>query len=328
MQHLRVVFMGTPDFAVPTLQALIEGPHEVVGVFCQPDKAKGRGKKVQMPPVKEIALEANVPVFQPDTLKTEDIKECLHELRPDIVVVVAYGKILPPWLIHQPQWGCINVHASLLPAYRGAAPIHWAILNGDTTTGITIMQMDEGLDTGDILVQTEIEIEPEETTGELFDRLALLGGSMINEAIDGLVVGTVTATPQDNSCATHTRKVTKDMGYLQWQEDAVVLARKIRGLSPSPGCVTFLNGKRLKIWKAYALTEAGVAHEFPGAQVGAVGTVIGINDNGFAVQTGNGVLAITEVQPENKKRMKAGDFCRGHQLKAGMVFDEQYAQSM
>lgn len=320
MNSLRVVFMGTPDFAVPTLKALIDGPHEVVGVFCQPDKQKGRGKKVQMPPVKECALEANLTVYQPDTLRDEAAETLLRSLAPDVIIVVAYGKILPPWLIRLPKYGCINVHASLLPKYRGAAPIHWAILNGDTETGVTIMQMDDGLDTGDMLDVVRTDIKDGETTGELFDRLAVMGGEVINDILEKTQAGELQPVPQDDAKATHTTKITKEMGAIDWQNSADVLANQIRGLNPAPGCFTFLDGKRLKIWQAKALSEADMKGEnLPSGKT--VGTILAVGDKDFTVAAGEGALRVFEVQPDNKKRMTAGDFCRGHQVKAGLIFN-------
>ena len=212
--------MGTPDFSVPTLEALIKAGHSIVGVYCQPDKQKGRGKQVQMPPVKVAALNHNLPVFQPVTLRDEQVQAELEALNPDVVVVIAYGKILPPWLIRLPQYGCINVHASILPKYRGAAPIHYAILNGDTKTGVTIMHMDDGLDTGDIIDIVETDILCGETTGQLFERMALLGGKTIVPVLTRWVNGEIVATPQDDTMATHTAKITKEMGQIDWSKPA------------------------------------------------------------------------------------------------------------
>lgn len=320
MNLLRVVFMGTPDFAVPSLQALIDGPNEVVGVFCQPDKQKGRGKKVQMPPVKECALAADVAVYQPNTLRDEAAQNLLESLAPDIIVVVAYGKILPPWLIRLPKFGCINVHASLLPKYRGAAPIHWAILNGDTETGVTIMQMDDGLDTGDILDVVKTDIKDGETTGELFDRLAVMGGEVINDILRKAQAGELQPVKQDDAKATHTTKITKEMGAIDWEKSAISLANQVRGLNPAPGCFTFLDGKRLKVWQAEALTMDDMKqHNLSAGQ--KAGTILAVNEQDFVVAAGEGVVRVLEVQPDNKKRMSAGDFCRGHQVKAGLIFN-------
>ena len=204
--------MGTPDFSVPTLEALIQAGHSIVGVYCQPDKQKGRGKQVQMPPVKVAALEHDLPVYQPVTLRDEQVRAELEALQPDVVIVIAYGKILPPWLIQLPQYGCINVHASILPSYRGAAPIHYAILNGDSKTGVTIMHMDDGLDTGDIIDIVETDILPGETTGQLFERIAVLGGETIVPVLTRWVNGEIVATPQDDSMATHTTRLQRKWG--------------------------------------------------------------------------------------------------------------------
>lgn len=316
MKSLRIVFMGTPDFAVPTLAALIEGPHEVIGAFCQPDKQRGRGQKITMCPVKETALKHDIPVYQPVTLRDEASEQLLHELNPDLIVVVAYGKILPPWLIALPQYGCINVHASLLPKYRGAAPIQASILNGDTETGVTIMKMDDGLDTGDILKVVTTPIKPLETAGQLFDRLAVMGGESINSVIYDWITGSIKPVKQDDAKATYAGKITKEMGLIDWKENARALSFKIRGLNPAPGCYTYFNGKRLKVWLAQAADAVSGSDNAPG-------TIVKVSENSFYVAAGEGVLEVLEVQPENKKRMSAGDFCRGHQVKAGMAFNEQ-----
>lgn len=308
---MNIVFMGTPDFSVPTLQALAQGPHKITGVFCQPDKEKGRGKKIQLPPVKEAALDLGLPVYQPQSLRTEESENLLNSLAPDLIIVVAYGKILPTWLLELPKYGCINIHASILPKYRGAAPIHWAIINGDKVTGVTIMQMAEGLDTGDMLKVFETDILPNETTGELFDRLSLVGAKHINDVVEELTAGKLIPVKQDDSKATFTSKITKEMGLIDWHNNAVSLENLIRGLNPAPGCYTFIDGKRLKIWQAKRKVDA-ISSE-------SEGTIIEINKSSFSVNTGDGILEITEVQPENKKRMQAGDFIRGHQLQVGTI---------
>lgn len=321
MEPLRIVFMGTPDFSVPTLEALVHSGHHVVGVYCQPDKQKGRGKQIQMPPVKEAALSFNIPVFQPITLKDEVVQQELEALQPDVVVVIAYGKILPPWLITLPQYGCLNVHASILPKYRGAAPIHYAILNGDAETGVTIMHMDNGLDTGDIIDIVKTDILENETTGELFERIATLGAETIVPVMERWVRGEITATPQDNDVATHTSKITKEMGHIDWHESSQTIANLIRGLNPAPGCFTYLNGKRLKIWKAISIDNNDASlTSVPSSS--EPGTIVSTVDS-LVVKTGHdGYVLITEVQPENKKRMAATDFINGHQLKGGMAFDK------
>lgn len=314
MSPLKIVYMGTPSFAVPTLQALIEEGHEIVGVFCQPDKQSGRGKKIQRPPVKEVALSHNLSVYQPVTLRDSKTEELLKSLAPDLIVVVAYGKILPPWLIALPKYGCINVHASILPSYRGPAPIHWAILNGDTETGVTIMKMDNGLDTGDILYIQRVMIDEKETAGELFHKLSILGGTCINKVIDGYVGGNIIPTPQDHDKATFTNKITKDMGRISWKDSARNIVNRIRALNPAPGCYSFINGKRLKIWEA-TISDMPTTMEKPG-------TILAVTKRSFVVLTGEGSLEITMVQPENKKAVNAGDYCRGYQISKGLQFEE------
>ena len=297
MNPLRIVFMGTPDIAVPTLQALIDSPHTVVGVLCQPDKPKGRGNKLQMPPTKELALEHDIPVYQPKSLRNEEAEELLQVLAPDIVVVIAYGKILPPWLIHQPPLGCINLHASLLPKFRGAAPIQYAIL----------------------------PVTEEDTSGTIFTALAKLGAQMIVPAVDALQSGTLTRVPQNHEEAIETGKITKEMGHLNFTEPAHTLAAKIRAFNPSPGCYTFLEGKRIKFWHAKVDPTSKYAPEHLQGACGypKEGTIVHVDKESFSIFTGHGVLRVTEVQPENKKRMNAGDFARGHQLAVGACFGDE-----
>lgn len=323
--------MGTPGFSVPTLQALVEAGHSIVGVYCQPDKQKGRGKQIQMPPVKEAALSLDLPIYQPVTLREETVQEELMALAPDVIVVIAYGKILPPWLIRLPKYGCVNIHASILPKYRGAAPIHYAILNGDTKTGVTIMHMDDGLDTGDIIDIAEIDILPDETTGDLFNRIAELGARTISPVLDKWVNGEIISMPQDDSLASHTSKITKEMGLIDWYQPADKIVNLIHGLNPAPGCYTYLQGKRLKVWRAQkVIVESVNANE----------AIVSINNNqltvdvakpgtivhttkGLVVSTGEqGYILLIEVQPENKKRISGQDFINGHQIKGGIAFDE------
>ena len=323
--------MGTPDFSVPTLRALVEAGHSIVGVYCQPDKQKGRGKQIQMPPVKEAALSLDLPVYQPITLRDDAVQKELIDLAPDVIVVIAYGKILPPWLIRLPKYGCINIHASILPKYRGAAPIHYAILNGDTKTGVTIMHMDDGLDTGDIIDIAEIDILPNETTGALFDRIAELGARTISPVLDKWVKGEITATPQDDALASHTSKITKEMGLIDWHQPEHKIVNLIRGLNPAPGCYSFLQGKRLKIWSAQMVEITSVNNkmatifvnnnEIP-VEFAPPGTIVH-TAKGLVVSTGDqGFILLTEVQPENKKRISAQDFINGHQIKGGIAFEE------
>lgn len=323
--------MGTPDFSVPTLRALVEAGHSIVGVYCQPDKQKGRGKQIQMPPVKKAALALDLPVYQPVTLRDDTVQEELTNLAPDVIVVIAYGKILPPWLIRLPKYGCINIHASILPKYRGAAPIHYAILNGDTKTGVTIMHMDDGLDTGDIIDIEEIDILPHETTGTLFERIAELGARTISPVLDKWVKGDIKAIPQDDNLASQTSKITKEMGLIDWHQPAYKIVNLIRGLNPAPGCYSFLQGKRLKIWSAQMIDIKSVDnnivtvvinnHEVT-VELAPAGTIVH-TAKGLVVSTGErGFILLTEVQPENKKRISAQDFVNGHQIKGGIAFDE------
>ena len=324
MNPLRIVFMGTPDIAVPTLAALLDSSHDVVGVFCQPDKPKGRGNKLQMPPTKELALAHNIPVYQPQSLRNEEAETLLKELAPDIVIVIAYGKILPPWLIHQPPLGCINLHASLLPKYRGAAPIQYAVWHDERETGMTIMHMDEGLDTGDILCMERIPVTEEDTSGTLFETLAKLGAQMIVPTVEAIQRGELSRIPQCHEEAVETGKITKEMGLLAFTEPAAKLAAKIRAFNPSPGCYTFLEGKRIKFWHAKVNHESMYNPEHLQGACGypKEGTVVEVDKDSFSVFTGHGVLRVTEVQPENKKRMNAGDFARGHQLIKGVCFGD------
>ena len=325
MNPLRIVFMGTPDIAVPTLASLIQSKHHVVGVFCQPDKPKGRGNKLQMPPTKELALQHDIPVYQPQSLRNEEAERLLETLAPDIVVVIAYGKILPPWLIHQPPLGCINLHASLLPKFRGAAPIQYAILHEEAETGMTIMQMDEGLDTGDIICMERIPVTEEDTSSTIFEALSHLGAEMIVPVLAGLQDGSLGRTPQNHAEAIETGKITKEMGLLDFTEPAHVLAAKIRAFNPSPGCFTFFEGKRIKFWHAKVDHESIYAPENLKNACGypKEGSVVGIDKESFSIFTRQGVLQVTEVQPENKKRMSAGDFVRGHQLQLGAYFGNE-----
>ncbi|MDU2570201.1 MAG: methionyl-tRNA formyltransferase [Veillonella sp.] len=318
-KQLRVVFMGTPDFSVPTLEALIKAGHSIVGVYCQPDKQKGRGKQVQMPPVKVAALKHNLPVFQPVTLRDEQVQAELENLNPDVVVVIAYGKILPPWLIRLPH------------KYRGAAPIHYAILNGDTKTGVTIMHMDDGLDTGDIIDIVETDILPGETTGQLFERMAVLGGETIVPVLTRWVNGEIVATPQDDTMATHTAKITKEMGHIDWSKSAHEIVNLIRGLNPAPGCYTYLDGKRLKVWSGevvpsdttHCLIDIHGKHVPIAISATTIPGTIVSKIAGLGVYCGDGnIILLTEVQPENKKRISAIDFINGHQIKEGIVFGD------
>jgi len=306
--------MGTPDFAVPSLLSIISDPElQVVGVVTQPDRPKGRGNKLTAPPVKQVALEHDLQVFQPRSVNIPEAYLQLKEWDPDVIVVVAFGQILKQHVLELPPLGCINVHASLLPRYRGAAPIHWAIINGETRTGITTMFMDQGLDTGDMILQEEIEIGPEETTGLLHDRLAELGGKLIVETLHLLRAGKAPRRKQDDSLATYAPVLTREHEVIDWTKDAIRIVNHIRGLNPWPGSYTTLRGKTLKIWRAYVSNDSA-------DQIDASpGQILNTGNKGIIVQTGNGRIAITELQLQNRSRMGADEFLRGHKLEPGEI---------
>lgn len=306
---MRVIFMGTPDFAVPSLQALLDRGDDICAVFTQPDKPKGRGHKLQPPPVKELALRHSLPVLQPDTLRDEAVQESIAELEPDAIIVVAYGKLLPPKVLSVPRLGCINVHGSLLPKYRGAAPIQWAVINGEKTAGVTTMFMAEGMDTGDMLLKSETEVGPEETSGELFDRLKLLGAKLLTETLDKLEQGELKAIPQDGTQATLAPLLKKEMSALDWSEPAQRIHDRIRGLNPWPCAAAVLDGKRIKLLASQVIEGEGVP-----------GTAYNL-DGELAAACGRGMLRITELQADIGKRMSGKDYLLGHPLKEGARFE-------
>ncbi len=341
---MKVCFMGTPDFAGVILKSLLT-KHDVTLVVTQPDRVNGRGGKVTVSDVKAIATEQGIPVFQPERIKRPEAIEELKKYDFDIIVVAAFGQILPPAILDMPKFGCVNVHASLLPKYRGAAPIQWAVINGDPVTGVTTMQMGPGLDDGDILEQKEVPIAADETGGGLFDKLALAGGDLILETLAGLEAGTITPVKQDEAKATHVGMIRKEMGNLDFTKSAAELERLVRGLNPWPSAYTFLDGKMLKIWKAEDISalpseaagagaDSSDSHEEDGNGRGTVektgrqfeksvsarvpGTIVRAGDEVFAA-TGDGFLKLVEVQLEGKKRMTMSDFLRGHDLPAGLV---------
>jgi len=305
---LRIVFMGTPDFAVPSLQALLDGPEQVVAVVCQPDRQRGRGKVLSPPPVKVLAERHAIPVLQPLSVRKEPFGELLGELAPDLLVVVAYGKILPGTLLRVPRLGAINVHGSLLPKYRGAAPIQWAVINGENETGITIMQMDEGMDTGDILLSVKVPIGPQETAGELFARLAQLGGATLNSAVAQLKQGLLPPQPQDHALASNAPMLTKEMGHLDWSLPAARLHALIRGLDPWPSAYGFIEGKRYRFFHPEIVSIR--ANE-------AAGTVCRADRQGLLIATGEDCLLIREIQPEGKKRMEVATCLHGAPIRPG-----------
>jgi methionyl-tRNA formyltransferase len=300
--------MGTPDFAATTLQALIDGPDEVVAVITQPDRAKGRGKKLTSPPTKIIAEEAGIPVLQPTKIKTEEFRNGLLTYQPDLFVVAAYGRILPPSILNLAPMGCINVHGSLLPKYRGAAPIQWAVINRDEEVGVTIIQMNEGMDTGDILLKSAIAPAKDETAGSLFTKLAQLGSETLLKAIKGLKKGTVIPIPQEHEQATNAPMFTKNDGCISWDKDAGELEGLIRGLDPWPTAFCFLDGKRLRLF------SPEVVHKDSDL---VPGSVIQADKRGILISCGTNCLLIREIQPEGKKRMPVEAFLCGCELKPG-----------
>jgi methionyl-tRNA formyltransferase len=305
----RIVFFGTPDFAVPSLAALLEGPHHVVGVVCQPDRPAGRGQRLQAPPVKVLAEKHGVPVTQPQKLRDGAVAEVLRGWRPDLIVVAAYGRILPRQILALPPLGCINVHASLLPKYRGAAPIQWAILRGETVTGVTIMQMNERMDEGDILLQRSLQIFPGETYGDLQERLAALGAVALCDAVAEIREGRSVKTPQDDRAATLAPMIKKEDGGIDWSEPAETIVGRVRAYNPWPSTFTRLGGKLLKIHRASAV--AAGHGEKPG-------TVLMLGEK-VRIAAGQGVVDIAELQLEGRKRLKAEEFSRSGQLAVGTV---------
>lgn len=313
---MRLIFMGTPDFAVGTLEALLAAGHEVALVVTQPDKPKGRGKALQFSPVKEAALSRQIPVYQPRRVRDAESVAYLSSFAPDLIVVVAFGQILPKEVLDLPKHCCVNVHASLLPKYRGAAPIQWAILNGEDTTGVTTMRMDEGMDTGDIILTEEVPLLPDETGGSLFGRLAEVGAKLCVRTLSAIEDGSATFTPQEHGLATYTTMIKKEMGRLDFGRSAIELERLIRGLNPWPSAYTRYGDKTLKVWKAGVEAQGSRRsdEEMP------PGTVVCAEKGKLLVQTGEGLLSLLEVQLEGKKRMDIGAFLRGNPVPVGYRF--------
>lgn len=312
-QPLRIIFMGTPDFATANLRALIAGPDKVVAVVTQPDKAKGRGKKLTPPPVKVVANEADIPVLQPTKIKTEEFRNGLLSYQPDLIVVTAYGRILPQSLLELAPLGCINVHGSILPLYRGAAPVQWTVINGEKEAGITIIQMDKGMDTGDMLLKATLPTTPQETAGSLFAKLAPLGSETLLKAIKGLKEGTISPTPQDHSKATVAPMLKKSDGLINWKKDALDIERLIRGLDPWPTAFCFLDGKRLRLFQPEVVYKDS---DNP------PGTVLYADKRGLLVACGSNALLIKEIQPEGKKRMPVEAFLCGYPIAAGTLLSD------
>ncbi len=308
----KIVFMGTPEFAAASLKALVEsGQYEVAAVVTQPDRPKGRGHKLQMSAVKTYALSKQLPVLQPEKVKDPAFQETMKALAPELIVVAAFGQFLPKTLLELPQYGCINVHASLLPKYRGAAPIHYALLHGEKEAGVTIMQMDTGMDTGDMLSKVVVPVGETMTQGELHDVLKEKGAALLLETIPGLISGTVQPVPQDPKQATYATLLTRDMEKLDWKKGAEALYNQLRAFDPWPGSFTLLpDGTRLKIWKGHVVEKQGTA---------APGTVLKADNTGFQVACGQNILEILECQPEGKRRMPAQSFVNGKHVKTGDV---------
>lgn len=310
---MKIVYMGTPDFAVGPLESIIEAGHEVILVVTQPDREKGRGKEVVFSPVKECAVAHNIPVFQPEKIKKAEEVEFLKQYEADVFVVAAFGQILSKEILDMPRLGCVNIHASLLPKYRGAAPIQWAVIDGEEKTGVTIMRMDEGLDTGDILLQEEIILDAKETGESLFDRLAVLGSDTIVKALELMEKGELTPVPQDHDKSTYAKMLNKKMGVIDFNNSAVVIERLVRGLNSWPSAYTYINGKTLKIWEAEVIADA---------LEGQNGQVVKVSKNSFFVKCAEGMLEIMSLQLEGKKRMNAGEFMRGYDIHEGMILGE------
>ncbi len=308
---MKVLFMGTPDFAAVTLEKLIASEHELLGVVTQPDKQKGRGHEVTFSPVKELALKAGIPVYQPIKVKDPDFMSQIETMSPEVIVVAAFGQILPKAFLEIPHYGCINVHGSLLPKYRGAAPIQYAVIDGERETGITIMHMDVGIDTGDMILQERLPIAPDETGGSLFDKMAKLGADLLLIALKQLEDGTAARIVQDNDQATYVKILNKEMGKLDFHEPAVKLERLIRGLNPWPSAYTYLDGKTLKLWQA--AVESQLTKE------AVPGEIIELRKDALVVATGEGALVIRELQLEGKKRMTTDAFLRGYPVATGTI---------
>ncbi len=307
---MKIIFMGTPDFSTGVLERIIEAGHEVTAVVTQPDKPKGRGHEMQFPPVKEIALKHHLMVLQPKKIRDPEVIAQLKEIPADLCVVVAFGQIIPKEILEMKKYGCINVHASLLPAYRGAAPIQWAVVDGLKETGVTIMQMDTGLDTGDMLAKVVVPLDEKETGGSLFDKLSVAGAKLCVETIELIEAGKVVPQKQGETTTEYAKMITKDLGKIDFSKSAAEIERLIRGFNPWPSAYTRLGGKTLKIWAADVLDE-----EYEGA----LGEIIKVSKNEICVKTGKGTLAIRELQLEGKKRMDTAAFLRGFDLQSGVL---------
>jgi len=310
MAALRIVFMGTPQFACPTLQMLLDRKENVVAVVTQPDRPKGRGQQLQPPPVKELAASCGIPVFQPQKVRLPEAVEEIRSFAPDLIIVVAFGQILPKALLDIPRFGCINVHASLLPRYRGAAPLNWCLINGETETGVTTMLMDVGLDTGDMLVKRAIPILPDEDAGSLHDRLAILGAAAMAETLDLLAAGRLFPQKQDDSLSCYAPMLKKELGAIDWQKSPAEIRNLVRGITPWPGAYTRLDGRLLKLFTAHTASGEGIP-----------GTVLRADGSGLEIACRGGSIVFTDLQLEGKKRISAADFLAGYRVAPGTVLD-------
>lgn len=310
---MKIIFMGTPDFAVPCLDMLVKEGHEVCLVVTQPDKPKGRGKKMLFPPVKEKAIEYGIEVFQPVKVKEEEAVEKLRSYNADIIVVVAFGQILPESILNMPKYGCINVHGSLLPKYRGAAPIQWAVINGDTKTGVTTMYMEKGLDTGDMLLKAEFDITSEDTYGTVHDKMCVMGADVLKETLVKIENGTIVREKQDDALSNYAPMISKETGHIDWNKTSFEIINLIRGLDPVPAAWTVYNDEVLKIWKA-------VKFECDNSTA-KCGEIADITKKGFVVKTGDGFVLVTEIQARGGKRMATDAYMRGHAVEKGIVLE-------
>ena len=312
---MKIVYMGTPDFAVPPLAALVKNGYEVAAVVTQPDKPKGRGKTLLPTPVKEEAMKHEIPVYQPLKVRDSEFVETLKELAPDMIIVAAFGQIIPKEILEMTPYGCINVHASLLPKYRGAAPIQWSIINGEKVTGVTTMQMNEGLDTGDMIQKVEVPITEDETGESLHDKLAEAGAKLCVETLKAIEDHTATFDKQGESPTEYARMLDKKLGNIDWNTSAVQIERLVRGLNSWPSAYTHWDKKVVKIWRAKAEADGTVKAE--------PGTVLSVEKDSFTVQTGDGVLRVLELQIPGKKRMDTGAFLRGYTIESGVKFTQE-----
>ncbi|MBY2477491.1 methionyl-tRNA formyltransferase [Clostridioides difficile] len=307
---MKIVFMGTPDIAVPCLQKIIDEKYDILGVVTQPDKPKGRGKKLGMSPVKELAIENNIPVYQPIKARDEEFIETMKTLNPDVIVVVAFGQILPKDILEIPKFGCINVHVSLLPKYRGAAPINWVIINGEEKTGVTTMYMDEGLDTGDMILKTEVNLDDNITAGELHDKMMNIGAETLKETLKLIGEGTAPREVQNHEEFSYAPIMNKSLGNIDFSKNAMEIHNLVRGVNPWPSAYTTYNGVTMKIWKTKVLDEESTKD---------AGTIIDVNKEGIKVSTKDKVLLIEEIQMPNKKRMLVGEYIKGNTIETGLV---------